>query len=114
MSTVIHQWDIVKIRIEAKDRDEHFAVVISPDEVAKDAKKNRLNVLYCTSLKPAEKAGEHEVRLNGADGLERASVVSCVHFHGISRDKVFSVAGRVGVERRAQIKRKIVAAFRLA
>jgi mRNA-degrading endonuclease toxin of MazEF toxin-antitoxin module len=109
-----HQWDVVKLRIDPKDRDEHFAVVISPDEVAADAKKPRVNVLYCTSLKPADTVGTHEVRLNGAEGLERASVASCLHFYTIGKDKVTSVAGRVGVERRRQIARKIVACYRLA
>jgi hypothetical protein len=104
---------VVKLRIDAKDRDEHFAVVISPEELAVNPKVSRLNVLYCSSIKPADTIGAHEVRLNGADGLERASVVSCAHFHGVSREKFFSVVGRVGVERRAQVKRKIVAAFRL-
>lgn len=113
MSLEIRQWDIVKLRTEPKDRDEHFAVVISPDEIATDLKKNRLNVLYCMSLEPAETVSIHEVRLNGADGVERSTVVSCAHFHGVLRDKVYSVTGRVSVERRRLIKRKIIAAFRL-
>ncbi len=42
----VHQWDVVKIRIQPGDKTEHFAVIISPEEVVRNAKMPRINVLY--------------------------------------------------------------------
>lgn len=110
----VHQWDVVKIRIQPGDKTEHFAVIISPEEVVRNAKMPRINVLYCTTLKPAEGTGPDDVRLNGSEGMERPTIVSCSHFYTVTRDKIFATTGCVGIERRRQIARKIVASFRLA
>jgi len=53
------------------------------------------------------------VTLNGADGLERPALFNCGHFHQINRSKIAGVTGRVTLERRRQIGRKIVATYRL-
>jgi len=113
MNSPARQWDIVKVRIHPEDRDEHPAVVLSREEFCLDAKRRMLNVLYGTSRRPAEAVSALEVVLNGADGLERATVFSCGHLFTISKEKVSLVAGRVSPERRRQIGRKIVEAFRL-
>jgi hypothetical protein len=112
LSGVLHQWDVVKVRINPEDRDEHPAVIVSPDELCSDERKTKLNVLYGTTRRPGETLRAHEVVLNGADGLERPTVFNCVHFYGVDRRKVTAVLGRVAVERRRQIGRTVVASYR--
>ena len=113
MSPALHQWDIVKVRINPKDRDEHPAVVVSPEELCADSRKTKINVLYGTTKRPAEGPRPHEVLLNGADGLEHLTLISCAYFYGVDRSKITTSIGRVAPERRRQIARKIVATFRL-
>jgi mRNA-degrading endonuclease toxin of MazEF toxin-antitoxin module len=110
---VLHQWDVVKVRINPEDRDEHPAVIISPEELCIDPRKTKLNVLYGTTTRPGETPGAHEVVLNGADGLEHATLVGCAYLYGVDRRKITTSLGRVAQDRRRQISRKIVASLRL-
>ena len=107
------QWDLVKVRLRPEDRDEHYCVIISPEEFCVDDRKPLVNVLTGTSRRPAIVPDLHEVTLNGADGLERSTLFNCGHFHQIHRTKITHVVGRVSSERRRQIGRKIVATYRL-
>jgi mRNA-degrading endonuclease toxin of MazEF toxin-antitoxin module len=109
----LHQWDIVKVRVRPEDRDEHPAVVLSREEWCQDERKPAVNVLYCTSKRPADKPGLCDVPLNGADGLERVTLANCEHVFSVSRAKITGVLGRVAIERRRQIGRMVVSAFRL-
>jgi mRNA-degrading endonuclease toxin of MazEF toxin-antitoxin module len=111
MST-LRQWDIVKVRINPDDRDEHPAVIVSPDELCADERKTKLNVLYGTTRRPGESVRPHEVALNGADGLERQTLFNCVYFYGVDRRKIAATIGRVTAERRRQIGRAVVASYR--
>jgi len=111
--TPFHQWDLVKVRLRPEDRDEHFCVVISPEEFCADERKPLVNVLTGTTRRPAIAPDSHEVTLNGADGLERPTLFNCGHFHQINRMKITTVVGRVTAERRRQIGRRIVATYRL-
>jgi mRNA-degrading endonuclease toxin of MazEF toxin-antitoxin module len=108
-----HQWDIVSVRIKPEDRDEHPAVIVSPEELCADPRISKLNVLYCTTRRPGQAARAREMVLNGADGLDHATLVDCVYFYGIDRRKITRTLGRVAPERRRQIGRTIVAGFRL-
>lgn len=108
-----HQWDIVKVRIRPEDRDEHYCIVISPDEVCHDERKPLVNILSGSTLRPADNAARHEVVLNGSDGLERRTVFNCVHFHQVNRMKISAVAGSVSPVRRIQICRKVAELYRL-
>jgi hypothetical protein len=109
----LHQWDVVKVRINPEDRDEHPAVIISPEELCGDLRKTKLNVLYGTTQRPGETPRAHDVVLNGADGLAHATLVSCANFYGVDRRKISTGIGRVAQVRRRQIGRKVVATFRL-
>ena len=111
--TAFRQWDVVKVKLRPEDRDEHYCVVISPEEFCADERKALVNVLTGSTRRPAIAPDAHEVTLNGADGLERPTLFNCGHFHQIGRGKITGVAGRVTVERRRQIGRRIVAMFRL-
>ena len=68
-----HQWDVVKVRVRPEDRDEHFCIVLSPDEVCRDGRKALVNILAGSTLRPADTVSRHEVVLNGADGLDRTT-----------------------------------------
>ena len=107
------QWDVVRVRINASDRDEHPAVVISGDEFCLDPHKPMVNVLYGTTRRPGIEPRAHEVVLNGADGLDHSKLFSCGHLYTIDRRKIGATLGRVAPERHRQIGRKIVATYRL-
>lgn len=113
MSQLFHQWDVVKVRINPEDRDEHPAIVISPDELCGDERKTKLNVLYGSTRRPGQSARPYEVVLNGADGLNHPTIVDCAYIYGVDRRKITTVMGRVTHERRRQIGRTIIASFRL-
>jgi mRNA-degrading endonuclease toxin of MazEF toxin-antitoxin module len=112
MTASPRQWDIVKVRINPDDRDEHPAVIVSPDELCADERKSKLNVLYGSTRRPAQTVRPFEVVLNGADGLERPTVFNCVYFYGVDRRKFTANLGRVSRERRRQIGRTVVASYR--
>lgn len=107
------QWDVVKVRVNPHDRDEHPAVIISPDELCANPHKAKLNVLYGTTRRPAGGAGLFDVTLNGADGLEHPTNFDCSYVYTIDRARISTHMGRVAHERRRQIGRKIIATFRL-
>lgn len=109
----LRQWDIVKVRINPADKDEHPAIVISPDEVLAAAPP-RINVLYGTTRRPNMVVKPHQAVLNGADGLEHQTLVSCAHFYQVSPGSISGKYGAVTPVRRKEIARKIIASFRLA
>jgi hypothetical protein len=109
----LHQWDIVRVRIRPEDRDEHPSVVITCDEFCSDPGKAMVNVLYGTTRRPGREPRPHEMVLNGADGLDHATIFSCGHLYTVDRRKISAVTGRVAPERRRLIGRKIVATYRL-
>ncbi len=113
MSEAIRQWDVVRVRINPADKDEHPAVVLSCDEFCADARRMMLNVLYGTTRRPADSPDHYEATLNGADGLERPTLVNCGHLYTVDRRKITGRIGRVSAERRRQIGRKIVTTYRL-
>lgn len=109
----LRQWDVVRVRIHPKDKDEHPAIVITPDEFCSDARRAVINVLYGSTRRPDMKVLADHVVLNGADGLEHPTLLSCGHFYQIARNLITGSYGRVSAERRRQIGRKIVATYRL-
>ncbi len=106
------QWDVVKVRINPGDRDEHPAVILSREEICADDRKALVNVLYGTTKRPADQKSETEVQLNSAEGLERATLFSCAHIYTVHRGKISQHLGRVAVERRRQVARAIVSLYR--
>ena len=109
----IAQWDIVRVRINPNDEDEHPAIVISCDEFCADAGKAQINVLYGSTRRPAIQPRGYHVTLNGADGLDHPTLFSCGHLYSVDRRKITANIGRVAHERRRQIGRKIIATYRL-
>ena len=113
MSVAVRQWDVVRVRINPQDRDEHPAVVITCDEFCTDDRRLLLNVLYGSTRRPAASPAPYEVTLNGADGLDGPTIFSCAHLYSVDRRKITAALGRVTSERRRQIGRKIFATYRL-
>jgi len=37
---ILHQWDIIRVRIRAEDMDEHPAVILSREEWCQDARQS--------------------------------------------------------------------------
>jgi len=109
----LHQWDVVRVRVRSEDKDVHPAVVLSREEWCQDERHLAINVLYCTTKRPADEPGPLDVLLNGADGLERLTLTGCGFVYSVPRVRITAVAGRVSPERRRRIGRTIVAAFRL-
>ena len=109
-AATFRQWDVVKVRVYDTDRDEHFVVVVSPDEIC--AKGRRINVLYGSTKRPGEALRPCHVLLNGADGLEHQTAVDCTFVHVVPRQKITAVTGSVAAVRRREIMRQINAAWR--
>jgi len=111
----MHQWEIVRVRLNPKDRDPHPAVIISCAEDCLDPHLLRVNVLYGSGSKrpPAASLDPRQVHLNGADGLEFATAVDCGLFYLVEKSACSLAIGQVSVERRRQIGRKINEILRL-
>lgn len=107
------QWDIVRVRINPEDRDEHPAVIISPNHVVQNPRVLKLNVLYCTKLPPAGGVTPTQFVFNGSDGLEFRSAVDCSFYHVIRRDRITGREGRVSGERINALKRRVREVFNL-
>lgn len=86
--------------------------MISPPEVCSNPATGKINVLYCTKLKPAETVSAHRVYLNAADGLEFKTTANCLFIHTIARTRARSVVGRVSTLRQQQISRQVRELFR--
>jgi hypothetical protein len=109
----MHQWDIVQVRFSPRDRDVHPAVVISCEEDCLDPQRLQVNVLYGSKRPPAAGPEVWQVQLNGADGLEFSTPVDCGQFYLVAKAACATTIGRVALERRRQIGRKICEILRL-
>ncbi len=52
-------------------------MILSSDDVMADDRQQRCNVVLGSKKQPAEQARHHHVILDGADGLEFATLVDC-------------------------------------
>jgi len=109
----VHQWDIVRVRVNPKDRDAHPAVVLSCEEDCQDAEFLRVNVLYGSKRPPAAALEPWQVLLNGADGLDFQTSVDCGVIYLVPKAACSPTGGRVSLERRRTIGRKINEVLRL-
>jgi mRNA-degrading endonuclease toxin of MazEF toxin-antitoxin module len=105
------QWDVVRVRVRPDDKDLHPAVVVSRPSVCADARSQVVNVLYGSTKRPASAAGQTDVALNSAEGLERLTLINCDHMYTVRKDSVVSRIGRVGFERRRALCRTLKVAF---
>ena len=92
---------------DEKDRVGHPAIVLSHEARLADARMERINVLMGTKKQPAESAREHQVVLNGADGLEFLTLVDCAFVYSARKSAVLRSVGVVSFHRRQEIQRKV-------
>jgi hypothetical protein len=111
--TPIRQWDIVRVRINANDRDEHPAIVLSPAEVASSPRVDRINVIYGSTHRPAHELRPAEILLDEADGLDHLTVFDCLLFPVVKKAAISAIVGHVSTERKRHLHRTLVAALRL-
>jgi hypothetical protein len=111
--TPIRQWDIVRVRINANDRDEHPAIVLSPAEVSLSPRVDRVNVIYGSTRRPGHETRPGEVILDEADGLEHLTVFDCLLFPVVKKTAISAVVGHVSTGRKRHLHRTLVAALRL-
>jgi hypothetical protein len=109
----IRQWDIVKVRIDPNDRDEHPAIVLSPEEVASSPRVDRINVIYGSTRRPGQGLRPGEIALHEADGLDHLTVFDCLLFPVVKKASISGQVGRVSSERRRHLHRTLVSALRL-
>ena len=100
----MNQWEIRTYMFP--DVGEHPAVIISHPTRA--GKKATVEVLLCTTLRAGHNPEAHEVILNGADGLDWATLCRCDLIYSVSRSKLTTLRGTVSLARRRDIIRKIV------
>lgn len=103
----LRRWDIVFLRVDDKDPTGHPAVVLSGSNTLSDPKQLRFNVLVGTKKPPAISAADHQVILNGADGLEFLTLLDCSLVYVARKASVIRLAGTVSLERRTAISRKV-------
>ena len=111
--TPIRRWDIVRVRINANDRDEHPAIVLSTSEVASSPRVDRINVIYGSTRRPAQELMPGEILLDEADGLDHLTVFDCLLFPVVKKAAISAVVGHVSTERKRHLHRTLVAALRL-
>ena len=106
----VRQWEIWKGRPPGFERD-HWFVIASGQERLDSPHHTQVNGLACFALR-----GEPlktDVRLNGADGFEAATVCQCDLIYLLDKAKLHSRIGPVSWERQQQLKSKLREVLRL-
>lgn len=109
----LNRWDIVFVPADEKDHVGHPAVVLSPPDLLVDPRQARINVLVGTKKQPAESVKPHQVVLNGADGLEFATLINCALVFQVKKASILRHAGAVSFARRGAVATRVRAALGL-
>lgn len=72
-------------------------------------RKPTVEILLCTSMRQGQAPAPHEVILNGADGLDWATVCRCDLIYSVPKAQLTQLRGMVSIARRRDIVRKIMA-----
>lgn len=112
----MRQWEIWTF--DFTDEDTHPVVLISNDSRIGSANLERVNVLFCTTLRRpdrtrAENLKKNEVLLDEADGLDWLTICKCDAMHFVKKSNLYQRRGIVSPARRVAISRKIVETFQL-
>lgn len=101
------QWDIWTCNFA--EAGPHPAVVVShPDRVARAP---LVNVLIGSSQRATRRPRENELVLNGADGLDRETLVKCDLMYLVEKERLYRRRGCVGAARRRAFVQRINACF---
>jgi mRNA-degrading endonuclease toxin of MazEF toxin-antitoxin module len=112
MSLVLRQWDLVRVRINPEDRDEHPAIILSPSEVAA-GRADRVNIIYGSTKRPAANLLPGQVLLDEADGCDHPTVFDCVFYPVVKKSSITARIGAVSPNRRRHLHQTIAGALRL-
>jgi mRNA-degrading endonuclease toxin of MazEF toxin-antitoxin module len=107
------RWDIVFLKIDDKDAAGRPAVILSNPDILNDPRHLRINVVTGTKKPPSAQARPHQVILDGADGLELATLFDCGFVSVARKTSIQRTAGRVSYARRGQIAARIRASLGL-
>lgn len=105
------QFDIWKAKPEGFN-EPHWFVIVSGAERCAENRQTAVNGLACYTLRGAPL--KTDVRLNGADGFERATVCACDFFYYLPKSGLREKVGIVSWERQQQIKAKVREVLRLS
>jgi mRNA-degrading endonuclease toxin of MazEF toxin-antitoxin module len=106
---IFRQWEIWKSKPGGFERD-HWFVIISPQERLNSTRHHQVNGLVCFTLRG--EALPTDVRLNHADGFERATVCQCDLIYLLEKGSLHSPLGTVTWERQQHIKTRCKEVFR--
>jgi hypothetical protein len=106
----VRQWEVWKCKPQGFERD-HWFVIVSNQERCDSERLLMVNRLACFSLRGD--ARRTEIRLNGADGFDAATVCQCDFFYPLAKTKLHSRLGSVSWERQLQIKSRLKEVLRL-
>jgi hypothetical protein len=82
-------------------------VILSGENTLEDPKQLRFNVVLGSKKPPAASTADHQVLLNGADGLEHLTQVDCSLVYVARKSSIIRSTGNVSLARRREIQRRI-------
>ena len=104
----MNQWEIYTF--EFAPEGSHPAVLVSNSDRA--ARKQVVNVLFCSSQRVTREAKPTEVLLDDADGLDWLTACRCDVMYSVDKARLGKKRGVVSPHRRRAIVEKIVASYR--
>ena len=107
----MRQWEIYLFPF--REEKPHLAVIISNEERCVNDDLEYVNALICTSARLNREMKKHEVSLNAADGLHWKTAVRCDVVYLLPKAEFRERRGKVSLQRRIAIARKIVETLRL-
>ena len=112
----MRQWEIWTVDFTTEDT--HPVVVVSNNSRIASPDLERVNVLFCTTLRRADRARadnlrKNEALLDEADGLDWLTICKCDVMHFVKKSALYNRRGLVTPARRVAISRRIVDAFEL-
>lgn len=110
--SVLRQWDVVRVRVNPHDRDEHPAIILSPNEVT-TGRPDRVNIIYGTTKRPAAELLPGQILLDQADGCDHLTVFDCAFYPVIKKSQIAAKLGSVSAHRRRQLHQTIAGVLRL-
>ncbi len=106
------QWGIYDLPYPSEEQP-HPCVLISNQGIIDNPAYAFVNALLCVSLRADMQLKAFHVRLNGADGLDNATVVKCNEIYRFEKAAIGSRRGTVSYQRKKAIDRKLIDIFGL-
>ena len=112
----MRQWEIWTFDFTVEDT--HPVVILSNNSRITSPDLERVNVLFCTTLRQSDRAraenlNKNEVLLDKADGLDWLTICKCDAMHFVKKSVLYNRRGVVTPARQVAIRRKIADNFEL-